>query len=253
MADHPAPWLEEILRTAGDISPASASAIQHAAEHAHQDSAGEWGEAWGEYAARQAAKAVLAGVATESDPTVQAALRARRQAREYADRLFADAAGPDGRADLDTPQGLAFYLADQAADELHEEYSQAHGAASGRYHAEVNQAWRNADMDFLRSHHAELESADPEGLTGIIGRLTEDPSPAAGQAPDPRPAAPGKTRARHAQVTATSLDEADGAADPRTCPSLDFPAPAVPGTAARPTAPPRSPGQAHRPPTRRAL
>jgi hypothetical protein len=252
MADHPAPWLDEILRTAGDISPATASEIQHAAEYAHQAWAEGRGEAWGEYAARQAAKGVLAGVATESDPVVQAALRASREAHEHADRLFADAAGPDGTADLDTPKGLAFYLADHAADELYEEYSEVYGAASERYRAEVNQAWRKAGMDFLRSHRAELEAADPEGLKDILEGLTEDSSPSAGRAPALRSTGPGETRARHAQVTANSSDKTKGAGDPRTRPPLDFPAPEVPGARARPAAPPRATGQAHRPPTRRA-
>jgi len=177
MADHLAPWLDEILRTAGDISPETASKIQHAADYAHRAGAEAWGEAWGQYAARQAAKGVLAGAATESDPAIQAALRASREARGHADRLFADAAGPDGTADLATPEGLAFYLEDHAADELYEEYSQAYGAASERYLAEVNQAWRKADTDFLRSHRAELEAADPEGLKDILRRFTEDSSP----------------------------------------------------------------------------
>jgi hypothetical protein len=254
MADHPVPWLDEILRTAGDISPATASEIQHAAEYAHQARAEGRGEARGEYAARQAAKGVLAGVATESDPVVQAALRASKGAREHADRLFADAAGPDGTSDLDTPEGLAFYLADHAADELYEEYSAVYGTASERYRAEVNQAWRKADMDFLRSHRAELEeAADPEGLTEILEGFTEDSSPSAGRVPARQPTGSSETGARHARDAANSSDEAEGAGDPRTPPPLDFPAPVVPGIRALLPAPPRATGQAHRPPTRRAL
>ncbi len=253
MADHSAPWLEEILRAAGDISTDTASQIQHAAEYAHRAGAEAWGEAWGQYAARQAAKAVLAGAATESDPAVQAALRAYREAREYAARLLADAVGPDGRADLDTPEGLAIYLANHAASELYEEYSEAYGAASERYYAEVNQAWRKADTDFLRSHRAALEAADPEGLKDILRRFTEDSPPSAGQAPAPQPTGPTETRESGAQGTASSPGNAEEAGDPRARSSLDFPAPVLPGTRALPAEPPRAAGQARRPPTRRAL
>jgi hypothetical protein len=253
MAGHPVPWLEEILRTAGDISPGTASQVQHAAGYAHRAGTQAWGQAWGQYAARQAAKAALAGAAAESDPAVQTALQASTEAREHAARLLADAAGPDGRADPGTPEGLAIYLANHAASALHEEYSQAYGAAYRRYYAEVNQAWRTADTDFVRSHRAALEAADPEGLKDILARLTEDSPPAAGRAPAPQPTGPAGTRASGAQGTANSSDNTKDAGDPRVLSSLDFPAPVLPGTRALPAEPPRATGQARRPATRRAL
>jgi hypothetical protein len=132
-----APWLDEIQRTAGDISPATATEIQRAAEYAYQQYAEHWGQAWGQYAARQSAKEALAGAATETDPEVVATHRAYQEAREHADMLFAASAGPDGRADLDTPEGLAAWVADNEADEWYEEYREVWGEATVRHSAEV--------------------------------------------------------------------------------------------------------------------
>lgn len=168
----PPPWLGETLRAAGDISPATATEIRRAAEYGYHTH-GSHGEAWAEWAARNFAKGVLAGIAIENDPAVQAALRASREAREHADVLFAAAVGPDGTADLDTPEGMAFYFADHEADQVHEEYDGAHGAAYERLSAEVSQAWREADIDFLRSHRADLKAADPEAFDGILRQFPE--------------------------------------------------------------------------------
>ncbi len=162
-----APWLDEIQRTAGDISPATATEIRRAAEYAYQQYAEHWGQAWGQYAARQFAKEALAGAATETDPEVVATHRAYQEAREHADRLFAASAGPDGRADLDTPEGLAAWVADQEADEWYEEYREVWGKATVRHSAEVNQAWRKADAVFMTAHRAELREAWPEGFAQV--------------------------------------------------------------------------------------
>lgn len=169
-----APWLEEIRRLAGDISPATATEVQRAAEDAYRQHAGHRGQAWGQYAARQSAKEALAGAATESDPEVVAAYRAYREAREHADRLLAASAGPDGRADTSTPEGLDAWIAGQGADAWHEEYLDGWGEAAGRHSAEVDQAWRKADADFLTAHRAELQAAWPEGFA----QVSEEPSAA---------------------------------------------------------------------------
>jgi hypothetical protein len=162
-----ASWLDEIQRTAGDISPATATEIQRVAEYAYQQYAEHWGQAWGQYAARQSAKEVLAGVATETDPEVVAAHCAYRKAQEHADRLFAASAGPDGRADLDTPEGLAAWVADHEAGERYEEFREVWGEATRRYSAEVNHAWRKADADFMTAHRADLQAAWPEGFAQV--------------------------------------------------------------------------------------
>ena len=75
MAERLAPWLEEILRTAGDISVATASKVQQAAEDTYQQGAGRRGKAWAQHDARQTAKSVLIAAATDSDPAVQGAFR----------------------------------------------------------------------------------------------------------------------------------------------------------------------------------
>ena len=62
-----------------------------------------------------------------------------------------------------------------------------------------------------------------------------------------------RPEASNVQVTATNPDKAEVAKDPQSDPPVDFPNPVVPGTRAGPAAPPRATGQAHRPPTRRAL
>ena len=184
-----APWLDEIQRTAGDISPATATEVQRAAEYAYQQYAKHWGPAWGQFAARQFAKEVLAGVATETDPEVEAAHRAAREAREHADRLFAASAGPDGRADLDTPEGLAAWVADHRAGMMHEKYQEVWGEATGRHSAEVNQAWRKADADYMAAHRAELQAAWPEGFAQVSAEPSAAPREGAA-ATDPDTARP---------------------------------------------------------------
>ena len=171
-ARQPAPWLDEILGTAADMSPDTETEIRRAAAYHFQLYGEALGEAWGVYAARQAAKAVLVRAAADSDPGVQAANRAEWQALERANRLHA-AAGPDGQAVPGTPEGQAADAADHEFRELHEKYRDVHSAATGRCRAEISQAWREADMNFVGSHRAELEAADPEGYRDILEAFME--------------------------------------------------------------------------------
>jgi len=172
----PPPWLGEILRAAGDISPAAATETRRAAEYGYHTH-GNHGAAWAEWAARNYAKGALAGIATENDPAVQAALRASREARDQADRLLAAAAGPDGRVEvgLGNPESLAAYEADHEAEAWHGEYHEVHGAAYLRHDLQVSLAWREPDLRFLRSHRAELGAADPEGLADALDSFAMTP------------------------------------------------------------------------------
>lgn len=207
MGGQPAPWLEEILQTAGDISASTASKIQQAAEYWYEQQYGRWGEAWAQYAARQAAKGVLTVVATESDPRVHAAFR-RREARQHPGGLYAGAAGPAGRADL----------------ELDKEYGETWMAARKRYDIEVRDAWRKADTDFVTSHRGELKAADPDGFKHVLECFRQD-SPSAA----PTSASP------------SALDHIAGTLSPAS--TVDFPDEVKPGSptsgGAAPSAPVR--------------
>ena len=219
MAEHPAPWLEEILRAAGDISSATAATIQRAAEYGY--SLPDDGEAWAQWAARHQAKIALAGLATESDPSVITALRAYREAREHADSLSEAATGPDGNhKDILTPEGLAFYLADHAAAAAHEACVGVYRAASERYDGRVSLAWREADIGFLRSNQAELQAADPESFKSILATFGKDSELEVGPAP--------------ADGYAQTAPEAPGAAPERDRSAASPGAPAAGETAAAP-------------------
>jgi hypothetical protein len=163
MAEHLAPWLEDILQTAGDISVATASKIQQAAKDTYQQGAGRRGEAWAQYNARETAKGVLIAAATDSDPAVQEAFRRYQEARTRADRLYA-AAGRTGRGShawVDADE------ADHGAKALYEEYGKTWMAARSRHGVEVRMAWRGPDREFVRSHRRELEGADPARFKSI--------------------------------------------------------------------------------------
>jgi hypothetical protein len=163
MAERLAPWLEDILRTAGDISPATASKIQQAAEDTYQQVAGRRGEAWAQYNARQTAKSVLIAAATDSDAGVQEAFRSYQGARTRADRLYAAA----GRADRGSYAWVDADEADHEAKVLYEEYGKTWMAARSRHGVEVRKAWRGPDGEFVRSHRKELERADPARFKSI--------------------------------------------------------------------------------------
>jgi hypothetical protein len=156
MAEHLAPWLEEILRIAGGISLATASKVQQAAEDAYHQGRGRRGEAWAQYDARQTAKSVLIAAATDSDPAVQGAFRSYQEARTHADRLYAAA----GRSDRGFYAWVGADEADHEAKALLDEYRETWMVARSRHGAEVGKAWRGPDKEFVRSHRAELEAAD---------------------------------------------------------------------------------------------
>jgi hypothetical protein len=131
----PGGWLGEILRPARTVTPAGEAQIQRAAEAASYLE--QWRErggqsrAWASWAARRAAQQEVLRVTAGSDPDVQAARRAPGPARA----------------------GTASRPAPAAA--------QAPAAAFARHAAQVLRAWRETDADFLSSHRAELEAADP--------------------------------------------------------------------------------------------
>ena len=141
-----------------DPEDQAAPEIGHAAEAGYRQYAEVWGEAWGQYAARQFAKAAAAGIATEADPDVKAAMHSAGEAREHADRLIVGATGPDGHVDVATPEGEAAWLADHQAEIAYEQYSAAWGDARERHDAEVASAWREADARFMTAHHSELKA-----------------------------------------------------------------------------------------------
>ncbi len=146
---------------AGDISPAAAAEVERAAWHGYRQYDAHWGPSWGQLAARSHAKGMLARLATEADPAVEAARRAWREAQAHADGLFTAAAGPDGRADLGTPEGKAAHAADHEAGHLHGGYTRAWAWAFGQHSAEIQQAWTHADAGFMSAHAADLEAAWP--------------------------------------------------------------------------------------------
>ena len=192
-----APWLDEILRTAGDISPAAAGRVQRAAEYGyHLPDRGD-GEAWAQWAARHQAKIELADLATENDPCVKEAHQVYREAREHAESLSEAATGPGGkRKDILTPEGLAFYLADHAAESAHEAFVKVYRTASQRYEDRIRQGWREADLGFLRTRRAELEATLPLEFGDILATFGEAAGPASASS-QPGSGPPAAANAEH--------------------------------------------------------
>lgn len=199
MSEQPAPWLEEILRTAGDTSPVTASKIRQSAEDTYRRFSVLLSEAWAQYAGRYAAKMVLAEAMADSRPTVQAALLRYLEAEEHANSLSPAGSGITGRnTEADAARRESW--------RLHDAYRKTFAATRAHYVAEVNKAWRQADKDFLLSRRAALEAADPEGFKRALARLTEDLSPSAGPSPGSPPTVPSESQARHAQGTSSSSE-----------------------------------------------
>jgi hypothetical protein len=193
MAERLAPWLDQILQTAGDISVATASKIQQAAEDTYQQGAGRRGEAWAQYDARQTAKSVLIAAATDRDPAVQGAFRSYQEARTRADRLYAAAAAD--RTDSASAAWMDADVADHQAKVLWEKYDETWTAAWPQHDAEVRKAWRGPDREFVRSHRKELERADPARFKSITSahRLAHTSFPVA---PSKAGSPPGRTSRR---------------------------------------------------------
>ena len=149
-------WREEILRAAGDISPAIASRIRQAAEDAYRRGDGERGEARGRLnPTPRPRKPSSPAPRPTTTRKCRQPLRAYREAREQADRLIGDRDSPDWQKRVDAE------VADHEAGRLEEAYVKTWMAARPRHDAEVRRAWREPDKDFVRSHLAELKAADP--------------------------------------------------------------------------------------------
>ena len=195
MAEHLAPWLEEILRTAGDISAATVSKIRQAAEDTYQQGDRPRGEAWAQYNAGQTAKSVITAAATNSDPAVQGAFQRYQEARTRADRLYAaaDRTAPASAAWMDAD------VADHEAKVLWEKYDETWTAAWLQHDAEVRKAWRGPDKDFVRSHLAELKTADPARFRSITSQrcLARINFPVGPAAPGKPPAQISRRPSRH--------------------------------------------------------
>jgi hypothetical protein len=181
------PWLDEILRAADDISPATAERIRLSADETYRQYSVAVSEAWAQHAARNAAKTVLANIATESRPVVQAAFRRYQDAAEQANRLLAAAGGTTGTRDTgaadnrDTVSRLDAVAARREAAALGRTFRNTFTATKVRYAAEVRKAWRQADKDFLVTHRAALEAADPAGFARQLRESAEDSAPSAGR------------------------------------------------------------------------
>ena len=183
-----APPLGELLRAAANISAATPAEIQPAAETAYRHSRiHHHGEAWDQWAARKVVQEKIAAIAAERDPDVMAAVRAHREAAEHARNLhvaaggyFDAASGEDHEPGLDTPEGEAASRADQAAELADRDVDRARADAFERHYAQIQQTWREADTDFLRSHGAEMKAVMPgyfrdvlAGLGDAAGRAAE--------------------------------------------------------------------------------
>jgi hypothetical protein len=197
MAERLAPWLEDILRAAGDISAATAAKIQQAAEDTYQQSDRRRGEAWAHYNARQTAKSLLTAVATDSDPAVQGAFQRYQEARTRADRLYAAAAVD--RTDSASAAWMDADVADHQAKVLWEKYDETWTAAWPQHDAEVRKAWRGPDREFVRSHRKELEWADPARFKSItsVHRLAQASFPVAPSKAGSPPARTSRRPPRH--------------------------------------------------------
>jgi hypothetical protein len=128
----PGGWLGEILRPARTVTPAGEAQIQRAAEAASYleqwRGYGAQSGAWARWAAGRAAQEEVLRVTAGNDPDIQAALRA-------------PGAGTHSR-----------HATAVAQDPI---------AAFARHAVQAVRAWRETDADFLNSHRAELEAADP--------------------------------------------------------------------------------------------
>lgn len=164
-------WLAEIERTAGHVSPATAAELRRAAEYGFRTYVQYWGPAWGQFAARQHAKGVLAGTAASTDPQVEAALRIYRKASDRAGRLLEAGTGTGDTAGLDTTGGPAAGTTGHEAGQMYENYLAAWAEAAKRHSAEVNQAWREADVGFIAAHRTELQAAWPAGFAQISAQF----------------------------------------------------------------------------------
>jgi hypothetical protein len=192
--------LDEILRVAGDISPATAERIRVSAHETYRQYSVAVSEAWAQHAARNAAETVLANVATESRPVVQAAFRRYQDAAEQANRLLAAAGGTGGARGAGTADNRATGSRLDAVAARHEAaalgrtFRNTFTATKVHYAVEVRKAWRQADKDFLVTHLAALEAADPAGFARQLRESAEDSAPSAGRGGNASPTRSPRTR-----------------------------------------------------------